>query len=348
MSRDRSSAPTLRDVCELAGVSVGTASRVLNPVATRDNTSVATRERVRAAAAKLGYRVNAAARGMRGGRQGAVLWLQHVGSRPRGRWAALERCATHLSGGGQHLIFCPLPAGDLDPEQLPKAFSQHLADAAVLCLSRNMAAEVVERLVGMRAPWVLANGRINGPCIVAGDEEAGAALTTRLIALGHQRIAYIDPGYDGTPLLRRHISRDERLAGYRRAMDAAGLAPWTRLDADKVWGEASEVALLRSLLEDPRRPTAVVVQSVPCQLPEVAAAMGLSVPRDLSLASPGLDHTDSDGLISGLAVDWGGIGEAAARLVSQMLAGSPPTPAVVVPHLDYPGRSLAPPAVRTA
>jgi LacI family transcriptional regulator len=347
MTRKRSAAPTLRDVCRVAGVSVGTASRVLNPVATRDNTSPQTRDRVRSAAEKLGYRVNAAARGMRGGRQGAILWLQHVGSRPRGRWEALERCALQITGAGQHLIFCPLPQGDLDPEQLPKAFSQHLADAAVLCLGRNMATDVVERMRGMRSPWILANGRINGPCIPAGDEDAGAALTTRLIALGHRRIAYVDPGYDGTAPLRRHISRDERLAGYRRAMGAAGLEPWVRLDADKVWGDASEVALLRSLLSDPQRPTAVVVQSAPCQLPEVAVAMGLQVPRDLSIASPGLDHTDSDGLISGLAVDWAGIGAAAAGMLARMLAGGPVQP-VVVPHLDHPGRTIAPPAARTA
>ncbi|WP_141724690.1 LacI family DNA-binding transcriptional regulator, partial [Streptomyces niveus] len=60
---------TIKDVAALAGVSVGTTSRVLsgNP-----STSPAARERVHAAVAELGYRPDARARSLRSARSQTV------------------------------------------------------------------------------------------------------------------------------------------------------------------------------------------------------------------------------------------------------------------------------------
>ena len=64
MARTSSSRPTLADVAELAGVARSTASYVINEV---EHARVAadTRARVLAAVEQLGYRPNAAARGLR-------------------------------------------------------------------------------------------------------------------------------------------------------------------------------------------------------------------------------------------------------------------------------------------
>jgi len=62
-------APTLKDVAALAGVSLGTASRVLTG---HPSTSTRSRERVTAAAARLGYTVNARARSLRAAPSDAV------------------------------------------------------------------------------------------------------------------------------------------------------------------------------------------------------------------------------------------------------------------------------------
>src|SRR6185369_4709667 len=58
--------PTMRDIAVAAGVSQSTVSRVLNDVPTRVPIAPETRERVSAAARKLGYRPNPLARGLRG------------------------------------------------------------------------------------------------------------------------------------------------------------------------------------------------------------------------------------------------------------------------------------------
>ena len=52
---------SIRDVAELAGVSLGSASRVVNKAA---NVSETTRQKVEAAIAQLGYRPNQAARAL--------------------------------------------------------------------------------------------------------------------------------------------------------------------------------------------------------------------------------------------------------------------------------------------
>lgn len=70
--RPRSTSTTLRDVAQRSGVSVTTASRILNGRATGVPIRDDTRERVLTAAADLGYKPNLLARGLRGSRSSLI------------------------------------------------------------------------------------------------------------------------------------------------------------------------------------------------------------------------------------------------------------------------------------
>jgi DNA-binding LacI/PurR family transcriptional regulator len=70
--RPRTGSTTLRDVADRSGVSVTTASRILNGRATGVPIRDDTRERVLAAAADLGYKPNLLARGLRGSRSSLI------------------------------------------------------------------------------------------------------------------------------------------------------------------------------------------------------------------------------------------------------------------------------------
>jgi DNA-binding LacI/PurR family transcriptional regulator len=70
--RPRSASTTLRDVADRSGVSVTTASRILNGRATGVPIRDDTRERVLTAAADLGYKPNLLARGLRGSRSSLI------------------------------------------------------------------------------------------------------------------------------------------------------------------------------------------------------------------------------------------------------------------------------------
>ena len=68
--------PTLTDVARLAGVSVPTASRVLNGGVRGDTSGTSElRERVRSAARRLGYAPNPAAQTIKGGRSKTIALL---------------------------------------------------------------------------------------------------------------------------------------------------------------------------------------------------------------------------------------------------------------------------------
>jgi DNA-binding LacI/PurR family transcriptional regulator len=70
--RPRSASTNLRDVADRSGVSVTTASRILNGRATGVPIRDDTRERVLTAAADLGYKPNLLARGLRGSRSSLI------------------------------------------------------------------------------------------------------------------------------------------------------------------------------------------------------------------------------------------------------------------------------------
>ena len=107
-------------------------------------------------------------------------------------------------------------------------------------------------------------------------------LTTHLLALGHRRIAYADVTYHHDE--GRHVSRADRMAGYRAAMAQAGLpasvfAPTTPVAVDR------HVEVLREALAT-AQPTAVVCYGQMDALPTALAAaeLGWSVPSRLSIA----------------------------------------------------------------
>lgn len=114
----------------------------------------------------------------------------------------------------------------------------------------------------------------------------GLAATEHLLALGHRQIAYL-----GGPVTA--ACNQARLHGYRGAMEAAGAAvpdAYVRLSDflydDGVVGGAS-------LLDLPRPPTAVFAGSdeVALGVIEAARARGLRIPEDLSIV--GFDDTQA-------------------------------------------------------
>jgi LacI family transcriptional regulator len=108
--------------------------------------------------------------------------------------------------------------------------------------------------------------------------EGAVAATDYLIGLGHQRIGFIA----GRPDLESARLREQ---GYRRALDNAGIAIDPLLM--KVGGYTREATEgpARELLEAAERPTAIFAANDVSALAtiDVARALGLSVPEDLSV-----------------------------------------------------------------
>jgi len=246
---------TLNTIAEAVGVSRTTVSNAYNRP---DQLAPELRERILATAAELGYAgPDPAARRLRSGHSGTVGLLLAGGlARALEDPAAgllLRGIARAVEAAGLGLLFVPEHGGGVRDAVVGAlgVYSVPAGHASVqAALERRLPLVVIDR------------PRLPGHAYVGTDERGGARRAAEhLLALGHRRFAVVSE-----PDVHR-----ERLAGYRKALDAAG-ADWSRRQ-------------LRGVLAADQRPTAVLAASDRLALGvlDAARAAGLRVPQDLSV-----------------------------------------------------------------
>ncbi|MFY1687543.1 LacI family DNA-binding transcriptional regulator [Plantactinospora sp. WMMB782] len=339
---------TIDDVARLAGVSTATVSRALRGLPTVSET---TRMRVLLAAEQLDYTVSPSASRLAGGRTGTIAALV-----PRlTPWfvgAVLDAAEEVLHAAGYDLLLHNLGGREharsrlLHRSTLPKR-----VDAAML-VGTPMRADDLATIAGLALPGVTvgAGTVVPGwPSIRIDDRAAGRTATEHLLRLGHRRIACVrgDPADEFA-----HPAHQERLHGYRDALEAAGIAPDPRLGvevpADAEGGRrAAERLVARG---DP--PTAVFATCDELAMGVCSALRlaGLRVPEQVSVI--GLDDHELSGAfglttVAQPAAEQGRLaaGTLLGPLVERSRAEPEPTP-VVLPTRLVVRNSTAPP--RTA
>ncbi|MFJ8041511.1 LacI family DNA-binding transcriptional regulator [Kitasatospora sp. NPDC096147] len=208
--------PTSADVARLAGVSRATVSFVLNDTA-GGRVGEATRQRVRAAAAELGYVPHAAARSLRAGRTGIVLIggsSAPIGPLFSGFYRELQSALRERG----HTSVLYGPTGE--DEQPARAWAE-LRPAAVLCLEPVLDAAGVALLhrSGTRAVLTLGTAPVPGAhALIMDQREVGAAAGAHLLAAGRRRLGVVVPTDSGLDQFS-----GPRLAGVRATAASAGL-----------------------------------------------------------------------------------------------------------------------------
>ena len=271
--------PTSADVAALAGVSRTTVSFVLNdrPGA---NISATTRERVREAAAELGYHAHASARGLAGGKSHILGFVLRQSPEQVAGDAALTETlrglATAARTAGFRVMVEPLDPLDGSYEDLLRA--QH-ADGIVVSGPR-----VDDRGLATLArdgfPIIL-QGSLPGisvPSVDIDNVRGARDAVDHLIGLGFRRIACIT----NAPLA--YTAAQQRLQGYHEALSAAGIRHDDRLVAHAAFDAASGHRAMASLLAAGPL-DAVFVASDVVAFGAFAAIReaGLRVPDDISL-----------------------------------------------------------------
>lgn len=271
---------SLADVARLAGVSKATASRALSGAG---EVAPATRARVVAAAAELGFVASATAASLVTGRTRNVgVVSPHIG-----KWyysEVIEGIEEALIREGYDLTVFRLQE---DPTQRQQLFGYFLARKrvdAVITVSLALSPEDVTALHALGRPVVGIGGGIPGMSSLRIDDvEASRLATAHLTSLGHRRILHV--GGDQAEKRDFHI-HSQRLAGFRQALLAAGIAP---SGADFHQADLSIPGGLRAgldVLGDPsRRPTAVAAATDEIAIGVLIAAdrLGIRVPGDLSV-----------------------------------------------------------------
>jgi LacI family transcriptional regulator len=272
--------PRLADVAKAAGVSTATASMALNETGGR-RIGPETRERVRAAAAELGYRPNTVARGLRTRRTQMIGFVgDDVATTPFA--GQMIRGAHDAAREAGFLLLMIDTSGDkAETEEAIGALQERQIDGILLATMYHQVVEV-PAVIGS-TPCVLLDARTadGSASSVVPDERGGAlGVLAELTGAGHTRIGHITTTEDVE-------ARTIRLATWRERVAANGLDPDDLLiEIDQATTRPAHEGALR-LLSRPDRPTAVFCfnDRVAMGVYRAAAELGLSIPEDLSVVS---------------------------------------------------------------
>lgn len=266
------------EVAELAGVSLATVSRVINP-AGGARVSEKTRDKVVAAMQQLGYQPNSIAQSLATRSSNAVGVLV---SELHGPFfgAMLSTIEQTLKAAGKFML---VAAGHNDEDQE--------REAVRFLVSRNCDALIVhaERLTDKflidhdhnTTPIVVMNRKVRGladHCFSLNNELGGYLATQCLIRHRHKRIAYVSGPLDW-------VDAKQRFAGHKRALAEAGLTFDSRLLIEGDYRETCGQEALEALLAKRVPFTAVVCANDGMAAGAMAAAheRGLDLPGALSI-----------------------------------------------------------------
>lgn len=270
-------AARLRDVAERAGVSVKTASNVVNNY---PHIKPSTRAKVEQAIAELHYRPNLSARRLKHGRAGFLaLAVPQMGS------PYFAELAAHVSAEATrrgYILLLDVTGADVEAEQLVlEGMRSHVIDGVIFSPLALSAEQIAARSDELPMVLLGERGVPDGYDHVAVDSVAAArAVTDHLLSCGRTRVAAIGrESAAGTASVR--------LAGYQQALAAAGL----ELDPGLVIGvphyerEDGRLAM-QELLALPDPPDAVFCFNdlMAVGALRACAEAGVKVPEEIAVA----------------------------------------------------------------
>ncbi|GAA4915139.1 DNA-binding LacI/PurR family transcriptional regulator [Nonomuraea thailandensis] len=268
---------TISDIAERAGVSIGAVSFALNG---RPGVSEATRQRILAIAAEMGWRPNAAARGLSESRAhtvGLVLArsADTLGVEPF-FMKFIAGVESELALTRTALLLQVVPDHARSIEAVNDWWAERRVDGLIVMdlWARDARLPVLE---SMGLPAVLVGRPRPGgmparwSAVWSDDAAAVTEAVDFLVGLGHRRIARVA----GLPALEH---TQVRTAAFHAAMERHGLSPVAVVDTDYTWAAGARAT--RELLAAADRPTAITYDN------DVMATAGVSVARQLGVGVP--------------------------------------------------------------
>ncbi|GAB3087905.1 LacI family DNA-binding transcriptional regulator [Isoptericola nanjingensis] len=265
-------APSMAEVAALAGVSSQTVSRVSMGL---DNVKPATRDRVLAAMAELGYAPNTAARALRYGSFRTLGVIAHQLART-GESRTVEAVveAARAEGYTVTIVDVESPSPD-DVSAAVTRLSHQAIDGLVIVRAESATPDTLA--LPAQLPVVVSDSRFVGthPAVRADQTEGARLAVQHLLDLGHRTVHHVAGPDDSLPAR-------SRIDAWRATLEAGGRAVPEPLHGD--WTARTGYAVGRELATDPD------VTAVFCANDETAAGVlhalheaGRRVPDDVSV-----------------------------------------------------------------
>lgn len=275
--RSPSNRVTIRDVAQLADVSIATVSKVLNGAS---YVSEETRQRVLDAIEKLNFRPNTIARSLKNSR---TLTIGLITDDLEGVFTmSMMRGVEEVVSAQGFSVFLCNSYGDMrrEKEHLDVLVAKQVE--GIILLSGYRVRERGAPALGLGTLPVVYlyqyTRDIDAACVLPDDLGGGQIGTEQLIRGGRRRIALINgpAHYEATHLRHR---------GYRAALDAAGLPYDPALVLVGKWHERSGYEMAHDLMRLPQPPDAIFCASDSLAVGALDALheLGLHVPGDVAL-----------------------------------------------------------------
>ena len=268
--------PTLKQVAEKAGVSLGMAGRVLGNYGYYSDS---TKKKVLDAAKAISYTPNVIARSLRTRVTKTIGVL--ISDITTFFWTTLVRGIQDKAGKeGFSVILCNSDEDSKNEQLYLSTLFERSVDGLIVSPTPHNHSYLKKLSRGM-VPIVLVDRRVKGLRVptIKTDNQAGAyEAASHLISLGHDRIAIIT-GIQGVE------TSDERFAGYRQALREKGIPLRKTLIKEGNFQKDQAFSATKEFLRMKRPPSAIFV----CNEPMVSGCIlalkdsGLRIPEDIAV-----------------------------------------------------------------
>jgi len=274
-----SGAVSIHMVAARAGCSIATVSRVINGTA---QTSDAVRGRVEEAVRALGYRPSEIGRSLKTRKTHTIGIVVPSFTNPvfASSIAGVEEVAR--AHGRTVLLSATEYHGEREEEIIETLLAKQV-EGLVLTVADADNSRALDRLEAAKVPYVLLYNqpaRADRLAVSVDNVAGGKELTRQLIALGHERIAFV---------AGRFQTSDRSLLRYQgcvEAMRQAGLPDPEVLEVDYAGDQPEEPDELAARLRELNAPTALFCSNDLLALAVIAASrsIGMKIPDDVSVA----------------------------------------------------------------
>ena len=265
---------TSLQVAQRAGVSQSAVSRVFTPGA---SASARTAEKVRQAAADLGYRPNMMARAMITGKSRIIgLVVAYLDNQfyP----LALQLLSKALQEKGYHILVFSASNSQGAAEEVMQELLDYQVDG-IITASVGMTNDLTMRCNVAGIPVVMFNRGQEGAdisSVTSANKLGGKTVAEYLLSCGHRNIAHIS-GWSGSSTGR------DRQAGFCAALAAVGMTPQV---IDGMFDRETAAAATRTMMKGATPPDAIFVGNdhmAFAVLDTLRHELGLRVPEDVAV-----------------------------------------------------------------
>lgn len=337
--RQKARLASILDVAELAGVSVGSASRVINKV---HNVTTETRDKVEQAIAALDYRPNHAAQSLRLRSSRTVGCL--LSDVTNSLYAKLFRALEERLRDAGYMMLLANSLNQVEREvEILSTFQARGMDGVLIAPANEGDPQVLAAVAALKMPTVLLDRELDAPIDrVLFDHIPGMQRVVRhLVGLGHRRIALVVSDSPTRPM--RH-----RIRGFRLQHEAIGLP----LDENHIvrlpTGTSPAFDAVSALLAQPDPPTALIALGTNVLNDTLGAISvgGLRIPQDVSVVSLGDPYFAAHHMppISALRVALQQAGDTGSQLLLARMAGDDTAPRSITLPCEFVERQSCGPA----